>query len=282
MPRVVHLVALDRLIDPTETKACHPHLLAQLRRIIRHAIRQHVDGSHPDSRLFHDLHTLVPRRMLGAIPCINRTVAMAITAPGSVVSSDFVDFVLKAVEYGAVLWDKWDTVSVAVAFHRIGSLYPEKHAACIHRGSTIRTEVQSFRTVYPTAIELWKVHHAPGACNLLQLDQTIANLVAHSDAYIGDDEAISHRAAYREQLLANHTVLNHLLLATATLFSTHKHIVSMSVEPVTGPVPDPGTGPNVNPSFVPPSGRAARSGGFSVRTTHGTGCGLDRFVGHQQ
>lgn len=242
LPRVAHLVALDRLIDPEAARAPHPHLLAQLRRIIRHAIGQHADGYHPDSRLFHELYTLIPRRMLCAIPRINQTVGMAITAPGVVVSADFVDFVLKAVEYGALSLDKWDTVTVAVAFHRIASLFPEKHAACIHLGASVptnRTEVRPFRTVYSTAVELWRVHHAPGACNLLRLDETIANLVTYSDAYNDDEEAAGYRAAYREQLLANHTVLNHLLVATATLFGSHKHIVSMSVEPVTGPVPIP-------------------------------------------
>jgi hypothetical protein len=241
MPQVAHVVALDRLIDPDERNAPHPSLITQLRRIIRHALSQHSDGIQPDSRLFHDLHTLLSKRLLSAIPRINHTVAMTVTAPGIAVTRDLIDFTLKAVECGAVSWDKWDKVTVAVAFHRIGDVFPEKHAACIRKGLPIlaTTTFPAFENIHSTAVELWKVHHAPGCCDLQCLDDTIANLVAHADAYDEEESpATSNRASYREQLFSKFTVLNNLLWATMALpDDAQNHILSMTVEPVSGPVP---------------------------------------------
>jgi hypothetical protein len=251
MPRVAHLVALDHLLDPDERAAPHPVLIAQLRRIIRHALSQHSDGTQHDSPLFHELHTLLSKRLFCAVPRINQTIAFTVTASGIALSRDLVDFVMKGVECGALSWDKWDKATMAVAFHRIGSLFPEKHAACIRMGLPIPTYTwpAASENIFFTAVELWKVHHAPGCCNLTSLDDTIANLVAHADTYDDGEPhpcrslALSSRASYREQLLSKITVLNNLLCAMVTLYDhPHTYILSMTVDPVSGPVLIPPNG----------------------------------------
>lgn len=233
MPSVKDLVELDNILDHTKAEVPSSTLISHLRRIIRSALSVQLDGRRPDAAalLFHQINCGITKRLLKEVRRISHTVAGAIVdcRANMCMSAEFVDFLVKAIECGSVFIEQWNKDAVAIVFHRIGYLHPQKHAAFISMGlPTNHNNSQSFKSVLPIVMDMWKVHHAPGECNMHCLDETIANLLVFPDL----DEWMKSI-----QLVDDVTVLNNLLLASMVMHTTHQHVIPAVVDVVPGIVP---------------------------------------------
>ena len=232
LPPLTDLIALDRMLDPNGRQPPKSEIVAQLRRIIKVAISLHTGGCDPSAaaRMFEQINTLVTPRLLRAVPRISNTITDAIASIR--ITSEMVDFFINAVNIGFLSLRTWDAETTSTVFHRIGTLCPAKHAACIRMGlsfcgTTPTQRHHPFQTIVPIMLDVWKHHHPSRMYNISNLDENIADLAAHRDHML--DGGAAAAVAVQQQLTnTTATMINYRLFAGMLMMTADNRATTTS------------------------------------------------------